>query len=239
MCRLCSAQLCSALRSARGRAHRDTRAGCAGHACPAAGDHLAACNMLLYHRPSCTRNCSVSLGIESQVCRSTFHTFDRAPDCLWTATTRMLYAAGQNGEGTADRVHGAAHQPLSSGWWDHSSNLLSWTGCSQHRSGSNASPSLVDLDRHRVWCRALQVVKSLAALNTADSSAVSAFLEDTAAITQPDQVPSPLHPSSSNHAQPAAGGSGGGGKAAGRTTGGTAGGSTADASDDWRALSVQ
>jgi hypothetical protein len=85
----------------------------------------------------------------------------------------------------------------------------------------------------------LQVVKSLAALNTASGSAVAAFLEDAAAITQRDQVPSPLHPSSSKYARPTAGGSGGGGKAAGRTTGVTAGGSTADASDDWRALSVQ
>ena len=44
MCRLCSAQLCGALRSARRGACRDTGAGCSGHARPAAGGHLAACH---------------------------------------------------------------------------------------------------------------------------------------------------------------------------------------------------
>ena len=95
------------------------------------------------------------------------------------------------------------------------------------------------------------MVKALAALNTANSSAVGAFLEDAAAAAQPpDQPASPLHPSSSDHAvtAAAAGGSGGGGggggtaggsKTRGHPTDGAPGGSANKVSDDWQALSVQ
>ena len=94
------------------------------------------------------------------------------------------------------------------------------------------------------------MVKALAALNTANSSAVGAFLEDAAAAAQPpDQPASPLHPSSSDHAHTAAaaGGSGSGGgsgtaggsKTRGHPTDGAPGGSANKAADDWQALSVQ
>ena len=98
-----------------------------------------------------------------------------------------------------------------------------------------------------MWC-GLQVVKALAALNTANSSAVGAFLEDAAAAAQPpDQPASPLHPSSSDHAvtAAAAGGNGGGSgtagdsKTGGHPTDGAPGGSANKVSDDWQALSVQ
>ena len=113
------------------------------------------------------------------------------------------------------------------------------------------APIVLGGDTACKWC-GLQVVKALAGLNTADSSAVGAFLKEAAAAAQPpDQAANPLHPSSSNQAHTAASGDGGGGGGGGGNSGGGSGGSgkvvdhtssggtAADPSDDWRALSVQ
>ena len=96
----------------------------------------------------------------------------------------------------------------------------------------------------------MQLVDSLSALNTADSTAVTAFLEAAAAGANPppDEVPSsPLHPSgsdapaASNASRQQGAGSSAGNAEGDHTGGGAGGGSTADArsSDDWQALSVQ